>query len=99
MVLVGLIDGIALGITYSTAHIPSAAAWGAVAGILAMMPFMGYFAVAAVCVAQLGHDPAASVLMGGAVGFSVLFLSDKFVRPLLMAKGARLNFLGAVMGT
>ena len=30
MVLVGLIDGIALGITYSTAHIPSPVAWAAV---------------------------------------------------------------------
>jgi len=99
MVLVGLIDGIALGITYATAHIPSPAAWGAVTGILAMLPFIGYFAVAAVCVAQLGHDASASVLMVGAVGFAVLFLSDKFVRPMLMAKGARLDFLGAFMGT
>ena len=99
MVLVGLIDGIALGITYATAHIPSPVAWGAVTGILAMLPFIGYFAVAAVCVAQLGHDASASVLMVGAAGFAVLFLSDKFVRPMLMAKGARLDFLGAFMGT
>lgn len=99
MVLVGLIDGIALGITYATAHIPLPAAWGAVTGILAMLPFMGYFAVAAVCVVQLAHDASASVLIVGTVGFAVLFLSDKFVRPMLMAKGARLDFLGAFMGT
>jgi predicted PurR-regulated permease PerM len=99
MVLVGLIDGIALGITYATAHIPSPAVWGGVSGILAMLPFIGYFAVVAVCVAQLGHDASASVLWVGAVGFAVLFLSDKFVRPVLMAKGARLDFLGAFMGT
>jgi predicted PurR-regulated permease PerM len=29
----------------------------------------------------------------------VLFSSDKFVRPVLMARGARLDFLGALMGT
>jgi predicted PurR-regulated permease PerM len=29
----------------------------------------------------------------------VLFSIDKFVRPMLMAKGARLDFLGALMGT
>ena len=75
------------------------AAWGAVTGILAMLPFMGYFSVAAVCMPQLGHDASASVLWVGAVGFSVLFLSDKFVRPMLMAKGARPDSLGAFMGT
>ena len=99
MVLVGLIDGIALGIIYATAHISSPVAWGAVTGILAMLPFIGYFAVAAVCVAQLGHEAGASVLTVGVVGFAVLFVSDKFVRPILVAKGARLDFLGAFMGT
>ena len=68
MVLVGLIDGIALGITYSTAHIPSPVAWAAVTGILAMLPFIGYFAVAAVCVAQIAHDASASALIVGAIG-------------------------------
>jgi len=99
MVLVGLIDGVALGIIYALAHIPSPVAWGAVTGILAMLPFTGYFAVAAVCVAQLAQASSTSVLMVGAVGIAVLFLSDKFVRPMLMAKGARLDFLGAFMGT
>jgi len=99
MVLVGLIDGIVLGITYSTAHIPSAVAWAAVTGILATVPFLGYFSVAAVCAAQIAHDASASALIVGVVGFSVLFISDKFARPVLMAKGTRLDFLGALMGT
>jgi predicted PurR-regulated permease PerM len=99
MVLVGLIDGIAMGILYAIVHIPSPIAWGAVTGILAMLPFIGYSAVAAVCVSQLAHDATASALLVGAVGFAVLFSSDKFVRPMLMAKGARLDFLDALMGT
>jgi len=99
MVLVGLIDGIALGVAYASLHIPSPVAWAAVTGILAMLPFIGYFAVGAVCVSQIAHDAAGSALLVGAVGFSVLFLSDKFVRPMLMTKGARLDFLGALMGT
>lgn len=99
MVLVGLIDGIAMGIIYATAHIPSPVAWGAVTGILAMLPFVGYSAVAAVCVSQLAHDATASALLVGVLGFAVLFSIDKFARPMLMAKGARLHFLGALMGT
>jgi predicted PurR-regulated permease PerM len=99
MVLVGLIDGIALGIIYSTVQIPSPVVWAAVTGMLAMLPFIGYFAIAAVCLSQIAHDASASALMVGAIGFCVLFLSDKFIRPMLMAKGARLDFLGALMGT
>ena len=99
MVLVGLIDGIAMGVIYAAVHIPSPIAWAAVTGILAMLPFIGYSAVAAVCVSQLVHDATASALLVGAVGFVVLFSIDKFVRPMLMAKGARLDFLGALMGT
>ena len=99
MVLVGLIDGIAMGIIYAAVHVPSAIAWGAVTGILAMLPFIGYFAVAAVCASQLVHDAAASALLVGAVGFVVLFCVDKFARPMLMTRGARLDFLGALMGT
>jgi predicted PurR-regulated permease PerM len=99
MVLVGLIDGITMGIIYATLHIPAPIAWGAVTGILAMLPFIGYFAVAAVCVSQLAHGATASALLVGVVGFVVLFSIDKLVRPLLMAKGARLDFLGALMGT
>ena len=99
MVLVGLIDGIVMGIIYAMVHIPTPIAWGAATGILAMLPFIGYSAVAAVCVSQLAHDATASALLVGAVGFAVLFSIDKFVRPMLMAKGARLDFLGALMGT
>jgi predicted PurR-regulated permease PerM len=99
MVLVGLIDGIAMSIIYAILHIASPVAWGAVTGILAMLPFIGYSAVAAVCVSQLAHDATASALLVGGVGFVVLFSIDKFVRPMLMAKGARLDFLGALMGT
>ena len=64
-----------------------------------MLPFIGYFVVAAVCVSQLAHDATASALLVGTVGFIVLFCIDKFVRPMLMAKRARLAFLGALMGT
>ena len=99
MVLVGLLDGITMGIIYATVHISSPVTWGAVTGILAMLPFIGYFAIAAVCASQIAHAAPASALLVGVLGCAVLFFSDKFVRPMLMAKGARLEFLGALMGT
>lgn len=99
MVLVGLIDGTTMGILYAALHIPSPVAWGAVTGVLAMLPFIGYFAVGAVCLSQLAHGATASALLIGVVGFAMLFLSDKFVRPMLMAKETQLDFLGALMGS
>ena len=99
MFLVGLIDGVSLGIAYALAHVPSPVAWGAVTGILAMFPFLGYCAVAAVCMDLLAHDSAWSAMSIGIAGIAVLFVSDKFVRPTLMAQGARLNFMGALVGT
>ena len=47
-----------------------------VAGVLAMLPFMGYFVVGAVCVAQIAHDASASAFVVGAVGYCVLFVGD-----------------------
>ncbi len=99
MILVGLTDGVVLGIAYAALRIPSPVAWGAVTGILAMLPFMGYFAVAAVCVSELAHHATSSAILIAVLGFLVLFLGDKFVRPVLMASEARLNFLGALIGT
>jgi predicted PurR-regulated permease PerM len=99
MVLVGLVDGVLLGLVYALVHVPSAAAWGVVTGVLAILPFMGYFAVATVCVSLLDQDAAAFAAVVGVAGVAILFTSDKFVRSALMAREARLNFLGALAGT
>src|ERR1700730_4070730 len=99
MVLVGLADGVVLGVAYALLGIPFPVGWGAVSGILAMLPFIGYFAVAAVCVSALAHHATNSAILIVGFGFLVLFIGDKFVRPALMASEARLNFLGALIGT
>ena len=99
MVLIGVGDGILLGIAYAVARVPSYIAWGAVTGLLAMFPFVGYLAVAAVCAGLAGRHADGAAIAIGLIGFAVLFTNDKFVRPLLMAQGARLDFIGALMGT
>jgi len=99
MVLIGMADGVVLGIAYATVHVRSAGAWGALTGLAAMFPFIGYFVVAAVCAGLLARGAAASAVLIGAIGLAVLFANDKFVRPALMAGRARINFLGALLGT
>jgi predicted PurR-regulated permease PerM len=99
LVVIGLADGILLGLAYAAVHVPSPAAWGALTGLAAMLPFVGYVAVAAVCIGLLVRGAAASAVLIGGIGLAVLFTNDKFVRPTLMAGRARINFLGALMGT
>jgi len=48
MVVVALVDGVLIGVAYAIAHAPSPQVWGAVTGLLAMIPFLAYFVVAAV---------------------------------------------------
>ena len=99
MVLVGLLDGMVLWAAYAAVHLPAAAAWGAVAGIASTLPFIGYLAVAVVCIELLARDAPSSALLIGIVGVGILFINDKFVRPILISTTARLNFLEALMGT
>jgi predicted PurR-regulated permease PerM len=99
MVLVGLLDGMVLWGAYAAVHVPAAAAWGAVTGIAATLPFTGYLAVAVVCIELLARNAGSSALLIAVLGASILFTNDKFIRPLLISGRARLNFLEALMGT
>ncbi len=99
MVLVGLLDGMVLWGAYAAVHVPAAAAWGAVSGIAATLPFIGYIAVALVCIELLARDAGSSALLIAILGSGTLFINDKFIRPVLISGRARLNFLEALMGT
>ncbi|HME40419.1 MAG TPA: AI-2E family transporter [Steroidobacteraceae bacterium] len=99
MVLVGLLDGMVLWGAYAAVHVPAAAAWGAVTGIAATLPFLGYLAVAVVCIELLARGAGSSALLIAILGVGILFTNDKFVRPVLISGRARLNFLEALMGT
>ena len=46
MLVVGLFDGLACGVAYAVAGVPHAATWAAITGALAIVPFLGYVAVA-----------------------------------------------------
>jgi len=96
---VGLIDGVLTGIAYALAGVPSAALWGAVTGLSAMIPFVAYVAVAGVAVAlgTTGAGGAAIAVLG--LGFAVVFATDKIVRPLLVGGAMKLGFLWVLLGS
>ncbi len=98
LVLVGLAEGLLLGIVYAFAGVPSAVLWGAATGILAIIPFgapIAFLIVAGLLLAG-GHTMAALVVV--AAGVVVLFVADHFVRPTIIGNATKLPFLAVLFG-
>src|SRR5450830_308760 len=98
LVLVGLAEGVLLGIVYAFAGVPSPVLWGAATGILAIIPFgapVAFLAVAGVLLAG-GHTVPAIVV--AAAGMTVLFIADHFVRPTMIGSATKLPFLAVLFG-
>lgn len=98
LVLVGLAEGVVLGLVYLAAGLPYPASFGAVTGVAAVIPF-----AAPVVYILLGlYLLAVGNTMGGIVilvlGSIVVFVADHFVRPFLIGGAARLPFLAVLFG-
>ena len=99
MVVVALFDGVLTGITYALAGVQRAEVWGAVTGLFAMIPFLGYAAVAGVALALAVEGAVMAALAVCALGFFVVFAGDKIVRPMLVGGAVRLGFVWVLMGS
>ena len=98
LVLVGLAEGVLIGIAYAFAGLSSPALWAAATGILAIIPFGAplAFVSAAGVLAFNGAIPAAiAVAVWGGI---VLFVADHFVRPQMIGSATRLPFLAVLFG-
>jgi predicted PurR-regulated permease PerM len=98
LVLVGLGEGVLLGIAYLAAGLPHAALLGLATGVLATVPFGAplVFVVCALVLLVQSHTTAAiALLVFGAV---VVFIADHFIRPILIGSSTRLPFLWVLLG-
>jgi predicted PurR-regulated permease PerM len=98
LVLVGLAEGVLLGIGYQVAGVPSAVLWAFATGVLAIIPFgapLAFGAVAALLLYQGNTMGAAAIVALGAV---VLFVADHFVRPTIIGNATKLPFLAVLLG-
>jgi predicted PurR-regulated permease PerM len=98
LVLVGLAEGLLLGIGYEIANVPSAALWAAATGVLAIIPFgapLAFGAVAVLLFSQGNVGAAAAIFAWGMV---VLFVADHFVRPAIIGNATKLPFLAVLLG-
>ena len=98
MLLVGLFAGFATGLAYAAVGVPHPVLWGAIAGALGLVPFLGYVAVAALTLQLAMMGSAATALLAGVLGSLILFFGDQVVRPVLARDGTRLPFAWVLMG-
>jgi predicted PurR-regulated permease PerM len=98
LVLVGLGEGLILGVGYAFAGLSHPALLGALTGVFAMIPFAAkliFGACALVLVAE-GHMAAGSSLF--VFGVVVILLADNYVRPRLIGGAVKLPFLWTLLG-
>ena len=98
LVLVGLGEGVLIGITYVIAGVPHPTLLGAATAIAAMIPFAApiVFCIVGVMLLSAGSVTAAIAVM--AFGFLVVFVADHFVRPALIGGATKLPFLWVLLG-
>jgi predicted PurR-regulated permease PerM len=97
MLIVGLFDGCATGLVYAIAGVTHAALWGAITGLLALIPFLGYVAVTALAFKLAMMGATTPALVSFSLGCVVLFCGDKIVRPVVAGEGTHLRFVWFLM--
>jgi len=98
LVLVGLGEGLVLGLTYLIVRLPHPTLFGLMTAILAMVPYGAAvgIGVAAIVLLAKGSTVAAVVVIG--LGAVVTFVADHFIRPVLIGGATRLPFIWVLLG-
>ena len=98
LVLVGLGEGVLIGVSYWIAGLPSPIVWAALTSALAIIPFgapLAYLAAALFLATSGNASGAVGVAVWGTV---VLFVADHFIRPRLIGEATRMPFLLVLFG-
>ena len=98
LVLVGLGEGVLLGIAYVVLGVPHPTIFGAVTAVAAIIPFGAplAFCLAALLLATGGSMAKAIVLV--CLGMLITFIADHFVRPVLIGGATKLPFIWVLFG-
>jgi predicted PurR-regulated permease PerM len=98
LVLVGLGEGVLLGIGYLIAGVPHPTLFGLLTAILAMVPFGAALAVGAATLVLLANGSTVAAIIVVVLGVIVTFVADHFIRPVLIGGATRLPFLWVLLG-
>ncbi len=98
LVLVGLAEGVIMGIVYVIAGVPHPMLLGAVTGVAAIIPFAVFIVFAIVGLLLLAKGTVAAAIAVVAFGTVIVLLADHLVRPVLIGGATRLPFLWVLFG-
>ncbi len=98
LVLVGLGEGVVLGIAYVFAGVPHPTLFGLLTAALAMVPFGAAVAIAAAVLALLAKGSVIAAIVIAVLGVIVTFIADHFIRPVLIGGATRLPFIWVLLG-
>ena len=98
LVVVGLGEGVLLGVGYAIVGVPHAALLGLVTAIAAMLPFCAPIVFCCAALWLFAQGSVAGAVGLAVVGFVVVFVAEHFVRPVLIGGSTRLPFLLVLFG-
>ncbi len=98
LVLVGLGEGLILGIVYVFAGVPHPTLFGLFTAFAAMVPFGAALVFGIAALILLIQGSVAWAIAVGVIGMVVTFIADHFIRPTLIGSATRLPFLWVLLG-
>ncbi|HWX12473.1 MAG TPA: AI-2E family transporter [Trinickia sp.] len=98
LVVVGLGEGVLIGLAYVLTGVPHAAAISLLTAVAAMLPFCAPIVFSGTALWMLMHGETAGAVAVFVTGCVVVFVAEHFVRPLLIGSAARLPFLLVLFG-
>ncbi len=98
LVLVGLGEGVILGVAYWACGVPHATLFALFTAILAMIPFGTTVALAAAALVLLVVNKVVAAIVIIVLGLVVTFIADHFVRPTLIGGATKLPFVWVLFG-
>ena len=98
VVLVGLAEGLLIGISYWVAGAPHAAILGLSTGALAMIPFAAPLIFTGVSVVLMTQGKMAAAVSVFVFGMLVLAIGDHVLRPKIIGNSVELPFLWVLFG-
>lgn len=98
LVLVGIGEGLIMGIAYHIAGVPHPTLLGGVTAIAAMIPFAVFIVFVLVALLLLAQGALVTAIVVGSLGTIIVLLADHLIRPALIGGATRLPFLWVLFG-
>lgn len=98
LVIVGLGEGVLMGVAYYFTGVPHPVILGVLTGLLSAVPLgavVAYLAAAALLASIGSPGEAVAILI---LGSAVVFVADHFIRPVLIGGATRLPFVLVLLG-